>query len=84
MSYLAKPQNHSQAQAIAEAKKGLMHFSECQDEAVIPDRDFFKPHNRKPKLQRKGTRDRRITVVKIVDGREHCYHVTKGWRTRRA
>ena len=41
MSYLAKPQNHSQAQAIAEAKKGLMHFSECQGEAVIPDRDFF-------------------------------------------
>ena len=50
----------------------------------FPDRDFFKPHNRKPKLQRKGTRDRRITVVKIVDGREHYYHVTKGWRTRRA
>ena len=50
----------------------------------FPDRDFFKLHNRKPKLQRKGTRDRRITVVKIVDGREHYYHVTKGWRTRRA
>ena len=41
MSYLAKPQNHSQAQAIAEAKKGLMHFSECQDEGVDLDREFF-------------------------------------------
>ena len=41
MSYLANPQNRSQAQAIAGAKKGLMHFSECQDEDVHPDRAFF-------------------------------------------
>jgi len=41
MSYLANPQNHSQAQAIDEAKKGLMHFSECQDEDVNPDREFY-------------------------------------------
>ncbi len=41
MSYYANPQNFTQAQAIEHAKKGLMHFSECQDEYVNPDREFF-------------------------------------------
>ncbi len=50
----------------------------------FPDRDIMKPHNRQPKLPKKGSTDRRIIKVFIKDGREHYLHATKGWRSRRA
>lgn len=73
MSYLANPQNFSQAQAIEHARKGLMHFSERQDESANPDREFFAT---------RGEAEKSATEKSGYDGAtdmEYAYEVRSMW-----
>lgn len=57
------------------------HRSVIAEKRAFPERDLFKKLGRQPKTT--SMAEGRILRRHVKDGREHYYHATRGWKSRR-